>query len=311
MTLDPGWLLSSLAQSTAAIVAIVGGFLVSRLVQLSSEREGLRRQLHHTLDELTHAEAAYAEAHDFRRSNSERQFFGWVIDELAAANLESVDREAVLQDNIPRGSSLDEMSQYLDAVIVSIEEARDKTRALVRGSDTSELELRDLRDRGLKISDSEEDLYEAVVEALAAKLPAPRANPFGISSTLLRGSFAPDPVGRAADLRRLDDSIRDEQQLQSRVTSLEAVRDRTRAELEILGHPVGVTPAIVILAYYAVVGILVPISVLAIGVATLPAWASWLLFGLFSTGLGAVLVYIYWYAKSLKAPALQIEVDSR
>lgn len=60
MALDPGWLLSSLAQSTAAVVAIVGGFLVSRLVQLSSEREGLRRQLQHTLDELAHVNKAYA-----------------------------------------------------------------------------------------------------------------------------------------------------------------------------------------------------------------------------------------------------------
>jgi hypothetical protein len=43
--IDEGSLLATLAQSSAAVVAIVGGFLVSRLVQLSSEREGLRRQL--------------------------------------------------------------------------------------------------------------------------------------------------------------------------------------------------------------------------------------------------------------------------
>lgn len=41
---DPNWLLSTEAQSAAALVAIIGGFLVSRLVSLSSEREGLRRR---------------------------------------------------------------------------------------------------------------------------------------------------------------------------------------------------------------------------------------------------------------------------
>ena len=49
---DPNWLLSTLAQSTAAVVAIVGGFLVSRLVQLSSEKEGLRRRGANAQDEL-------------------------------------------------------------------------------------------------------------------------------------------------------------------------------------------------------------------------------------------------------------------
>jgi hypothetical protein len=43
--IDEGSLLGTLAQSAASVVATVGGFLVSRLVQLSSEREGLRRQL--------------------------------------------------------------------------------------------------------------------------------------------------------------------------------------------------------------------------------------------------------------------------
>jgi hypothetical protein len=40
---NPAAFPSTLAESAAAIVAIVGGFLVSRLVALSSEREGLRR----------------------------------------------------------------------------------------------------------------------------------------------------------------------------------------------------------------------------------------------------------------------------
>jgi hypothetical protein len=35
---DPDWLLSSTVQSAAVLVAIVGGFLVSRLVTLSAER---------------------------------------------------------------------------------------------------------------------------------------------------------------------------------------------------------------------------------------------------------------------------------
>jgi hypothetical protein len=42
--IDPNWLLSTTAQSAAALVAIVGGFLVSRVVGLQSTRDGLLRQ---------------------------------------------------------------------------------------------------------------------------------------------------------------------------------------------------------------------------------------------------------------------------
>lgn len=41
---DPNWLLSAIAQSTAALVAIVGGLVVSRLISLSSEGSALLRR---------------------------------------------------------------------------------------------------------------------------------------------------------------------------------------------------------------------------------------------------------------------------
>ena len=41
---EPSWLLATMAQSAAALVAIVGGFLVSRVLTLSSERQGLERR---------------------------------------------------------------------------------------------------------------------------------------------------------------------------------------------------------------------------------------------------------------------------
>lgn len=42
---DPNWLYSSTAQSAAAIVAIVGGFITSRLLGLSAERGSLQNEL--------------------------------------------------------------------------------------------------------------------------------------------------------------------------------------------------------------------------------------------------------------------------
>src|SRR3954452_21681256 len=45
VTADVNWLLSSLAQSTAALIAIVGGLLVSRYVSLHAEQSAAGRRV--------------------------------------------------------------------------------------------------------------------------------------------------------------------------------------------------------------------------------------------------------------------------
>ncbi len=306
---DSDSLLATLAQSSAAIVAIVGGFLVSRLVQLSSEREGLRRQLQHTGDELTQVTRDYDEAHEYRLSNSEHTFFGWVVEELAGADLDTLDRDALLDDNIPRGSSDEEMRPYLDSLVLDVEAARKRTEEYIESDDNASLRLSDLRDRGLIVADGDEDLYEHVVDAIAARLPA-RRNYFGGVDSLVRSSMLSDPVSRSTDLRRLDESIRDEQDLLSRKLTLEAIRDRLTGELDRIGRPVGVISAIVILSIYSLLGIVAPVVVMAISPDPLAAWVLWLLVALFIAGLFAVLGYIYWYARTLNAPTGMSEVIS-
>lgn len=291
-------LLATLAQSSAAIVAIVGGFLVSRLVQLSSEREGLRRQLQHVADELTQVAHAYDAAHAYRLINSRRAFFGWVIEDLVKADLSSLDRDDLLGDNIPRGSSEQEMRPYLESIILDVETARERVARYIEPEDHSGLGLEDLRQRGLLVSDPEVDLYEHVVDALADRLPQ-RRDYLGHSGLLLRTPMLPDPVGRSTESRRLDESIRDEGDLRSRKEGLEIVRDRLDEELDRIGRPVGVVSAIVILSVYSLLGIVSPVVVMALGMESLAVWVIWLLVVLFVVGLFAVLGYIYWYTRTL------------
>jgi hypothetical protein len=46
---EPEWLLSTTAQSSAALVGIIGGLLVSRLVAMAAERSAIERQLNEDL----------------------------------------------------------------------------------------------------------------------------------------------------------------------------------------------------------------------------------------------------------------------
>jgi hypothetical protein len=60
--LDPNWLMSTAAQSAAAIVAIVGGFLVSRLIAANSEKAALRRRLQEVNLRVTQSTSDQAQA---------------------------------------------------------------------------------------------------------------------------------------------------------------------------------------------------------------------------------------------------------
>jgi hypothetical protein len=73
---DPNWLLSSTAQSAAALVAIVGGFLAGRLLALNADRDAAHRRLSSIETELTSAlkeEERVSTALDaFKREQEER-----------------------------------------------------------------------------------------------------------------------------------------------------------------------------------------------------------------------------------------------
>jgi hypothetical protein len=45
MATDPSWLYSTIAQSSAAIVAIIGGFITATILRLSAEKESLTKEI--------------------------------------------------------------------------------------------------------------------------------------------------------------------------------------------------------------------------------------------------------------------------
>jgi hypothetical protein len=295
---DPTPLLSTLTQAAAVFVAIVGGFLVSRLVAISSERDGLKRRHKEARDQLKHVRAAYQVAHEYRLSNSQRDFAGWVLEGVVGVPPESVDRDALL-NKIPRGSSRDEMAPYLEDLITRVKEVTADVDTHLAAGDTNRLTLDDLEERGLVVRDEERNLYREVVDSIATKLPSPTPPAgYGLMPDL-RIPHIVNPTYAAANMRRLDESISREQELEARMHILETEVERLRSEIALTGRPVGVTPAIVILAVYSLLGIVAPVVVLTLRPTTLAGWKEWALVALFVVGLFAVLGYILWYARTL------------
>ena len=294
-------LLATLAQSAAAMVAIIGGFLVSRLVALSSEREGLRRQRVMATAHLTAVTTEYEAAHEFRLENSKADFEEWVLDDMIKG---AFDEEVLLEDNVPRGSSEAEMRPVLNDLIARVNRAYVDVRSWLTDGDNDQVDLDDLIARGLLVPPDDREIYERVLYQIRTReLPSVRNFGTGILFPIMPPFSPVDPGGTSA--RRLDESIRDEQTLLSRRVGLQQEIARLGEELERIGRPAGVTSAIVILSIYALLGIAAPLAVMVAHPTEIAPWAEWLLLAAFLIGLASVLIYVYWYARTLNRSSIE------
>lgn len=305
---DPNALLTTLSQSSAAIVAIIGGFLVSKLVAMSSEKEGLERQLKSAEQRLEHIKPAYEAAHEYRLNNSRNVFFGWVIDDLVEAGTDAVDYETLASKQIPRGSSLEEILPYTIEIHKRVKKAYEKISPMLAGSySDSDLDLDDLKKRGLKIDEADESIYDDVFYKLKSQLPEkPPVMITGIqlpkmpnfSAGISLGAITP-AGSQEIGARRLDDSIREEQNLKEQLVTVQGQIDRFTLDIAKLGNPVGVLPAVWTLALVSLFGIVLPIIVMSFNPTELTTPLEVVLIGAFILGLISVLGYILWYLEKI------------
>lgn len=305
---DPNALLSTLSQSSAAMVAIIGGFLVSKLIAISTEKEALKRQLKSARQRLKHVKPAYESAYSYRLDNSRETFAGWIIDDLVKAGLDPVNYEEISSKNIPRGSSLQEMLPYAIALHKRVIKAHRGILPLLEGTySDSTLYLDDLKSRGLKVTEADEWIYQEVFHALKSELPEePAQTIMGMALTKRSNLLAGFPMAtlkpawsHEVDARRLDDSIREEQELKEQLSTIEGEINRLNHDLAKLGKPVGVIPAVWILSLLSLLGIVLPVIVMSLDLPQLTPTLKGILISSFIGGLIAVLGYIVWYLKKI------------
>jgi hypothetical protein len=213
------------------------------------------------------------------------------------------DFEELLADNIPRGSSMDEMRPVLDEIRARVDTDDSQVKALPQPGDTSDLDLDDLIQRGLQVSEDDRELYELIVVEVSRLLRTPSSILGGRGSLSALAFSGLGPADHVTDMRRLDESIREEQQLAAERQMLQTEEARLAREVASSGRPTGVVSALFILAAYAMFGILIPLVVMAGSPEELAGWQSGLLIAAFTAGLLAVLGYCLWYWRSLGGQA--------
>lgn len=300
-------LLATFAQSAAAIVAIIGGFLVSRLVAISSERENIKRQLKEAKINSKLLAKEWKSVHEYRLENSISTFEGWLQEALLDewAELKDLTPEELALGRIPRGSSIEEMTPYAAALHDKVATAFSNIGDQLQDGDNKALSLEKLKKRGLKINKEDEDLYESVFDSVVGMLPdAYTELASGIRTQDLVANLRVANIKPAwqheTEMRRLDESIQDELSLRSQLDATEQAVKRLRHDLLVFAQPVGVRAAIGILAVFSVLGIVAPLAVMTFVPTPINGYVIKGLFVSFVLGLTAVLGYIAWYFSKIK-----------
>jgi hypothetical protein len=269
---DPSWLPSTVAQSTAALVAIVGGFMVSRFVSIDSEMTGARRRL----EEAEERHRVASEQRDqIQAGITRRSAREYLTDELRIDTL-------IVSETIPSAAdllaaedsstlSVEELRPYVVEAFEAVLEAR---RIAQRLPEKTQLPGWTTARRIRKIPVDDWDLirhraYDEVVErkeaaARSREEQAARKNdPFGLSSLKIPIPTFQVPALRlpivARDRSRMD-RLRDQREQSDRDVALSGAEVAlARRAVDAIGRPRGLVWTLSVLTVLAVLGMVIPV----------------------------------------------------
>ena len=296
--MDANWFFSACAQTSGAIVAVVGGFLASGLVSLSAERNGLTlrrneigRSLSQTkIEELT----AREEADSFLKS----QFREVAIREFVSAPEARRDFESFLVQNanVYGDLSVETCRQML------LDIHNDTNAAFTffheRVPDNCYALPADIVGKAVL---DQTGIATDILESVFEKLSNDRRQP-PIFHNILEGA-----AKTQIDFQRrlaLEDQWR---RLASESLKLQAIQREVETQLTRLGQPTGIRRLLLPLCHLASFGILLPLALLLVNGGEIDSWVPFVVLTLFGLGVAWVIASLVREARALDASDILAE----
>lgn len=319
---DVNWLLSALAQATAALIAIVGGLLVSRYVALHAEQQAAGRRVQDLARREAEADEALASA------NSELAGYrvadalddDRVFEEIAARDFEpTVDGvlRAIEWDEAELDLSL--LEAEIESVKAEMAESIQAIYPLVPVGTAFDRWPEFRRANGLKPGRNrlwswvyDRACEERREEAESAARQAREALGNSVLSNLLSArNFSLPTLSPAVTAARWtvqsQRELAQERALEDRVAAAAAQvwalrQERRLAEetYDATRQPEGFGLALQVLSVLAVVGMGFPVVLMGLAVVTLPAWVRGGVIVMFFCGVALLLRFLFVYASFLR-----------
>lgn len=264
MDLNP--LITTIVTATAALTAIIGGFLISRVITLSSEQSSIRRRLREIKIDITAKEQLYIEAEKNLLEEDREDF---IYEHYEDLTINKTPLKVVLenQSGVFRGRSTEELSSVVDE-ITSIDSALKKLfeDRGIRYSDDLPDELDNFKTLAPEALEGRKSWYELLYDAYKYKLPKrPKSRSPGLSP-LADIEFIPPPsfhnIQTQSEAQAYQQKKRDRDTYKNEISYLKQQMLEQQKILEDFGKPHGMWSGLAVLVYASIVGIGYPITLL-------------------------------------------------
>lgn len=247
-------LISTIVTSTAALIAIIGGFLVSRVITLSSEQNGINRKLRELNNEINAKKDALAQVSKYIISEDAFDFISDNVDELSngKSSLEKIYKEDRYTE-----LTLEQLEPYVkeyNSIFKEILSHMKEFSSLPSDFDNFK--------RGLTIELSQPqklDWYELAYGFIYESLPKRKSDNSFLPdiSTLTNFHNTVRPVNHY-----YNDQVKIKEQLEKELIVLELQKTEQNKVLVEYGKPHGVWSGLIVLIYSGIVGIAYPVTLL-------------------------------------------------
>lgn len=247
-------LISTIITSTAALIAIIGGFLVSRVIALSSEQNGINRKLREISNEITAKEDTFSRVKDYIMNEDAFDFISDNVEELSVGK---VSLEEVHKSDQFTELSVEQLEPYIKEYKSIFNELLDHVGKFSSvPSDFYEFKKK----LTTEVSKPEKlDWYEVAYSFIYKSLPKEKP----------RNSFLPNipplpnlsnPVPSVNHYYR--EQVKIKEQLENELEVLKLQKEEQQKILAEYGNPSGVWSGLAVLVYSSVVGIAYPVTML-------------------------------------------------
>jgi hypothetical protein len=284
-------LISTIISSTAALVAIIGGFLVSRVITLSSEKNAIVRRLREIDNELNNKKKMLDRIELILLEEDVDDFIHEHAKEIL---IEEISIKDILDSDDSTDLTEDELKPYIEKLykifkhLMKLIEETANDYALPSNFDDF------VKNKGIKI-DEKKNWYELVYRTIWNALPeATLSNPLWgvnlkplISNSALINSVSPV----TSQIYR--DRVKERDKLEDEIQILTGMKEEQEKILRDYGKVSGLWGGLAVLIYACIVGITIPSTLLPYPLNTFDDVATKQhLLALFFSELIALFVYL-------------------
>ena len=288
---DPGPFLSTIAECSATLVAIVGGLLVARFVTLTSEREGVQKLIEEADSRLTTARNREEAARRRLYRWDVREFFGYGV--LYDIRNGRRDVRELRADHGYTPLTDDEMEEAIASIVDEFSRAHTTLSQLVaaeNGGYYPEWDEFRLSQPQLPVAQWDH-VWDIEYEALV-RPPKRVEQPSYLATTVSSIALPMQPEYVKLSAERRDALQVDLERAAARIQDIDEGITHLQRRREAIARPRGLGLGLIVLGYFTLVGVGIPLFILSGSPQNMSSTQTATVFWFFASGLALLLGYM-------------------